>query len=83
MAEIIRVTIMSQPGDVLSNPPSPSYVGGIATDIITSIKPYLGPASKGINAVINVAYSNGRTLRLKGSYGVNEDVDAVITAANA
>lgn len=82
MAIVITATVMSQPGDISSNP-SPSYVGGIATDIITSVKPYLGPSSKGINAVINVAYSNGRTLQLKGSYGVHETVAATITAINA
>jgi len=80
MAQIISVTIMSQPGDNQSSI-TPSYVGGIAVGTIRNVKPYYGTQS-GVNAVINVQYSNGRSLKTHGRYLVNDSVSSVITKMN-
>lgn len=81
MATVITAKIMAGPNDRTAGL-SPSYEGGIATNIIRSVKPYTGGQS-GVNAVINVGYPNGRTLVTKGRYLVNESVTATITNINA
>ena len=81
MANVITAKIFASPGDNVNNLPT-SIVGGIATKIITAVRPYTG-SIPGVNARINVQYSNGRSLRIKGSYLVNETVATTITNINA
>ena len=81
MAVVISATIMRKPGDS-ANAPSPSFVGLIGTNTISSVTPYDGTQS-GVRSVIKVRYNNSRTLIAKGNYYVNEAVSVLQTRINA
>lgn len=82
MAIVFSATVMRGPGDSANAPYPASYVGNLASNIVSRVRPYAGTQS-GVNSVIQVRYADGRTLAYKANYYVNESVSAIKTAINA
>lgn len=82
MSIVFAATIMRGPGDSANAPFPASYVGNLATNMVSRVRPYLG-TQPGVNAVISVRYTDSRSLIYKANYYVNESVATTKTNINA